>query len=81
MPVKEVLICSVCGEQIEPNVELGDRQGGVYRIVHPGYAWQITLCPEHVKPLFGLYERFVDQVLQESTALGMNRLDYLPVRK
>lgn len=81
MPIVEKLVCSKCGTEIVPNLELGDRQGGVRKIVHPGYSWQLVLCEEHVKPLFDLYEDCADQVLTEGTAQGMDKLDYLPVRK
>jgi len=80
MPIVEKPICSICGEEVKPNLALGDRQGGLRRIVHGATTWQLVLCEEHVKPLFELYEQYVDLVLPEGTAQGIDKLDHLPVR-
>jgi hypothetical protein len=81
MPKVEKLVCSKCGAEVEPEPELGDRQGCERRIVHGATTWQLVLCSECAKPLFELYGDCVDMVLPEGTAQGVDKLDYLPVRR
>jgi hypothetical protein len=78
MPIREVLECSKCGRVIEPEPPLGDRQGCLRRIVHGATTWQIALCSTCVKPLWDLYREYVDVVLPEGTAVGPDKLMYLP---
>ncbi len=78
MPVREVPVCAKCGSDIEEDPLLGDRQGGLREIVHPGTTWRITLCTKCVTPLFELYEEFVELVKPGGTAVGAEVLKFLP---
>lgn len=80
MPRVEVLQCSKCGSQVEKQLELGDKQGGLTRIVHGATTWELVLCAPCKKPLWDLYRPFVELVLPEGTAQAMDKLDYLPVQ-
>lgn len=79
MPVKEVLACAKCGREVKKQLDLGDRQGGLTRIVHGATTWELVLCAECKKPLWELYRAHVERVLLEGTAQGMEKFDYLPV--
>lgn len=78
MPVREVLVCSKCGAQIEEDPMLGDKQGAVRQVVHGGTTWRITLCAKCARPLWDLYWDYVDEVLPGGTAHGPDVFKYLP---
>lgn len=78
MPVVEVPKCAKCGKVVEKDLELGDKQGCLRRIVHGATTWQLVLCSDCVKPLWELYGPYVEVVLPEGTMQGMDKLDYLP---
>lgn len=79
MPVREVPVCAKCGSDIEEDPLLGDRQGGVREIKHMGTTWRITLCAKDAKPLFDLYEDYIEGgVIPGGTAVGSDALKYLP---
>lgn len=78
MPVREIPVCAKCGSDIDEDPLLGDRQGGVREIRHMGTTWRITLCVACTRPLFELYEEFVELVQPGGTAVGSDVLKYLP---
>lgn len=78
MPVREIPVCAKCGSDIEEDPLLGDRQGGVREIVHPGTTWRITLCTKCLEPMFELYEEFVELMKPGGTAKGAEVLKFLP---
>lgn len=81
MPREEVLKCAVDGKVIQPEPELGDRQGGLTEIKHGATTWQLVLCSDCKKPLFELYRPHVELVLPGGTAQGADKLNYLPVKE
>lgn len=79
MPIENRLICSKCGAEIVKQLELGDKQGCLTRIVHGATTWQLILCADCKKPLWDLYWQYVELVVPEGTAPAAEKLDYLPV--
>jgi len=68
----------VCGKEIKPNPELGDRQGGKRQIVHMATTWDIFLCEDCVKPIFDLYHAHKEEVHVRGTVVGSEAFKYLP---
>lgn len=77
MAVEQTVVCDKCRSRIEPNPELGDRQGGPVVIQYPGYRRRMELCEECIAPLHKEYAG-LGTVESVGAAPGADQLLYLP---